>query len=395
MKIGIIGAGLSGLTCGWYLKKNSINDITIFESSEKAGGKLKTDRIDGFQLDRCFQVLLPAYPETKKGLDYDKLQLQRFQKGSLIYKNGKQIPFYDPENGFTALLKTVVNGPGSFIDKLILLKLKFTLSRLSVEDIFNSKKTIGSLTYLRELGFSERIINDFWIPFYQGVFLENNLETDSRMLQFTFKMFAEAGAAVPKEGMADIPLQLVDYIGSDKIRFNTKVLHFDSKSITTSDGKLESFDIVLLACNIHKNVAYHSVTNNYYEAEKLPIDTKHVILNANPNRIINNVVIISPVAPNYSQNAKHLVSVSANGIHTEADVFMTDLKSIFGSEAANWKLVKSYSIKEALPAISFEEKYKPTSPEGVFYCGDYLLQGSISGAMESGRRAAEEIIKGI
>jgi protoporphyrinogen oxidase len=395
MKIGIVGAGLSGLTCAWYLKKNGINDIIIFESSEKAGGKLKTDRIDGFQLDRGFQVLLPAYPETKKVLDYDKLQLQGFQKGSLIYKNGKQIPFYDPENGFTALLKTVLDGPGTFIDKLILLKLKFTLSRLSVEEIFSSKKTIGSLAYLRESGFSERIINDFWIPFYQGVFLENTLETDSRMLQFTFKMFAEAGAAVPKEGMAAIPMQLLDYIGADKIRYNASVLHYDSKSVTTSDGKQESFDKVVLACNINRNVAYHSVTNNYYEAEKLPVDTKHVIINANPNRTINNVVMMSHVAPNYSKNGKHLISVSANGIHADADVFMGDLKSIFGLEASNWKLVKSYTIREALPAVNFEEKYEPMSPEGVFYCGDYLLQGSINGAMESGRRAAEEIMKGI
>jgi len=75
MKIGIVGAGLAGLTCAWYLKKSGINDITIFESSGKAGGKLKTDRNDGFQLDRGGQVLLPAYPETKKVLDYDKLQL--------------------------------------------------------------------------------------------------------------------------------------------------------------------------------------------------------------------------------------------------------------------------------------------------------------------------------
>ena len=395
MKIGIIGAGLSGLTCGWYLKKNSIDDIIIFESSEKAGGKIKTDRIDGFQLDRGFQVLLPAYPETKKVLDYDKLQLQRFHKGSLIYKNNKKIPFYDPENGFKALLKTVVNGPGSLIDKLILLKLKWTIGRLSVEKIFNSKKTITSLEYLRELGFSERIIEDFWIPFYQGVFLENTLETDSRMLQFTFKMFAEDGAAVPKEGMDAIPRQLVDYIGVDKIRFNTKVLHYDNKSITTSDGKTESFDKVVLACNISKNGNYHTVTNNYFETEKLPIDTKHVILNANPNRVINNVVMISNVAPNYSRNGKHLISVSANGIHLEVDDFLTDLKSIFGLEVANWKLLKSYIISEALPVINFEKKYKPLSPEGVFCCGDHLLQGSINGAMESGRRTAEEIIKGV
>jgi phytoene dehydrogenase-like protein len=395
MKIGIIGAGLSGLTCCWYLKKNGMNDLTIFESSDKAGGKLTTDRIDGFQLDRGFQVLLPAYPETKKVLDYDKLQLQRFPKGSLIYKNGKQIPFYDPENGFTALLKTVVKGPGTFMDKLILLKLKFTLSRLSVEDIFNSKKTISSLSYLRKLGFSERIIEDFWIPFYQGVFLENSLETDSKMLKFTFKMFAEAGAAVPKDGMAAIPNQLLDYIGSDKIRYNAKVEHFDNKSITTSEGEKESFDIVVLACNMRNTTAYQNVTNKYFEAEKLPIDTKHVILNANQNRIINNVVLISHVAPSYSQNGKYLISVSANGIHTKTDDFLIDLKSIFGLEVANWNLLKSYTIKEALPKINFENEYKPRSTEGVFYCGDYLLQGSINGAMESGRSVAEAIMKEI
>ncbi len=393
MKIGIIGAGLSGLTCAWYLKKNNINDITIFESAEKAGGKLITDRIDGFQLDRGFQVLLPAYPETKKVLDYDKLQLQRFQKGSLIYKNNKKIPFYDPENGLSALLKTVVNGPGSLIDKVILLRLKWALGRLSVDAIFKNKRTISSLVYLRELGFSESMIADFWIPFYQGVFLENTLETDSRMLQFTFKMFAADGAAVPKEGMAAIPAQLVDYIGAEKIQMNTKVLHFDSKSITTSEGVVESFDKVVVACSMNNNVAYHSVTNFYFETEKLPIDTKHVILNANPDRVVNNVVLISNVAPNYSQNGKQLISVSANGTHKDVHDCLTDLKSIFGVEVAKWKPVKSYIINKALPVVNFERKYEPTSAEGVFYCGDYLLQASINGAMESGRRTAEAIIK--
>ncbi len=393
MKIGIIGAGLSGLTCSWYLKKNNIHDITIFESSEKAGGKLKTDHVDGFLLDRGFQVLLPAYPETKKVLDYQKLQLQRFHKGSLIYKNNKKIPFYDPENGFTALLKTVVFGPGTLLDKLILLKLKWTLGRLSVENIFSSKKTISSLSYLRELGFSEKIIEEFWIPFYQGVFLENNLETDSKMLQFTFKMFAEAGAAVPKEGMGAIARQLVDYIGEEKIRYNTKVSHFDNKSITTSDGKTELFDKVVLACNMNNTSSYNAVTNQYFQAEKLPLDTKHVILNASKNRIVNNVVLISNVAANYSKNGKHLISVSANGIYLKADDFLKDLKSMFGSQVDNWKPVKSYIIREALPIINFEKKYKPESPEGVYYCGDHLVQGSINGAMESGRITAEEIIK--
>jgi protoporphyrinogen oxidase len=395
MKICIIGAGLSGLTCAWYLKKNNIKDITIFESSGFVGGKLKTEIINGYQMDVGFQVLLPAYPETKKVLDYKKLALQSFQKGSLIFKNQKKIPFYDPENGLTALLKTLVYGPGSFIDKLILLKLKFTLSSISVERIFESKKIISSLAYLKELGFSDAMIQDFWMPFYQGVFLENTLETDSRMLMFTFKMFAEAGAAVPKEGMNAIPRQLVDFIGEDKIRYNSKILHYDHKSVTTEDGVIETFDKVVLACNLNENKAYHSVTNMYFESDRIPIDTKHIILNANQNRVINNVVLLSNVAPNYSKNGKQLISVSANGIHSEVSAFLGDLKSIFGQEVDNWKLVKTYIISEALPKVNFEEKFNPASKEGVFYCGDYLIQASINGAMESGRRTAEEIIKNI
>ena len=393
MRIGIIGAGLSGLTCAWYLKKNGFEDVTLFESAEKAGGKVNTDYKDGFQLDRGFQVLLPAYPETKKVLDYEKLKLQKFDKGSLILKNGLKIPFYDPENGLLALVKTVVNGPGNLLDKILLLKLKWALSSSSVEAIFNNKKTISSLEYLRAFGFSEKIINDFWIPFYQGVFLENVLETDSKMLQFTFKMFAEEGAAIPIEGMEAIPRQLVDYIGIEKIHLNTKINSFDSTSITFIGGKILHFDKVVVACNLNQKTEYQSVTNKYFETNKLPINTKHVILNANPNRAVNNVVFLSNVAPNYAKNGKHLISVSANGIYPEADAFMKDLESLFGKEVQSWKLLKSYTINEALPKINFEKKYSFEPIEGIFYCGDYLIQGSINGAMESGRRTAEVIIK--
>jgi len=309
----------------------------------------------------------------------------------LIYKNNKKIPFYDPENGLASLVQTVVFGPGSFLDKLLLLKLKLSLSNTSVEQIFESKKRISSMAYLKEFGFSERMIQDFWVPFYQGVFLENTLETDSSMLKFTFKMFAEGGAAVPKEGMKAIPQQLVDFIGEDTIRFNTKVVHYNQHTITTEKGKEEKFDKVIVACNLSKDTVYHAVTNSYFETDKLPINTKHIILNANLNRTINNVVLLSNVAPHYAQNGKHLISVSANGIHPEPTEFINDLISLFGQEVKQWKLVQTYLIKESLPKINYERSYSAAAKDGVFYCGDYLIQGSINGAMESGRRTAEEI----
>jgi hypothetical protein len=190
---------------------------------------------------------------------------------------------------------------------------------------------------------------------------------------------------------------LVDFIGPEKIRYHTEVLGFDSKSITTLDTKKESFDRVVLACNLNKKnkLHYHSVTNTYFETEILPIHTKYVILNANLNRIINNVVMMSYVAPSYSHNGKHLISTSANGIGIDMDDILDNLKAIFGQQVNQWKLVKSYIIKEALPDINFEKKHDSSNSDGVYYCGDHLLQASINGAMESGRRSAEELMNSI
>ncbi|WP_298148726.1 NAD(P)/FAD-dependent oxidoreductase [Flavobacterium sp.] len=392
MKVAIIGGGLAGLTCAWYLKKNGIADVTVFESSDSVGGKVKTDLISGYRCDRGFQVLLPAYPETKKVLNYEALDLQRFDKGSLIFRNGKKIPFYDPENGVSALIQTVLKGPGSLRDKVLLLKLKLQLSRTSVDSILNSADTRTSLAFLKDFGFSSSMIADFWKPFYQGVFLENDLQTDNRMLRFTFKMFAESGAAVPKNGMGAIPEQLAEYIGSENIRLKTAVTAFDAQSVTTAVGETSTFDTVVCAFNYEKSVLYHSVSNYYFEAEQLPLESKHVLLNANAKRIVNNVVLMSCVAPNYRITNKQLISVSANGTGWTNEQITNDLQLLFGAQVRDWKLVKYYEIYEALPNLNPIRSFSSQQKAGVYYCGDYLTQGSINGAMQSGRITAEAIL---
>ncbi len=392
MKVAIIGGGLAGLTCAWYLKKNGLTDIAVFESSDSVGGKVKTDVISGYRCDRGFQVLLPAYPETKKVLNYEALDLQRFDKGSLIFRNGKKIPFYDPENGVSALAQTVFKGPGSLRDKVLLLKLKLQLSRTSVDAILNSADTRTALAFLKDFGFSSLMIADFWKPFYQGVFLENDLQTDNRMLRFTFKMFAESGAAVPKNGMGAIPEQLAEFIGFENIRLETAVTAFDAHSVTTAAGETSTFDAVVCAFNYEKSVLYHSVSNYYFEAEQLPFESKHVLLNANAKRIVNNVVLMSCVAPSYISTNKQLISVSANGTGWTNEQITADLELLFGAQVRDWKLVKHYEIYEALPNLNPIRSFNNQQNAGVYYCGDYLTQGSINGAMQSGRITAEAIL---
>ncbi|MFN8709921.1 MAG: FAD-dependent oxidoreductase, partial [Planctomyces sp.] len=79
----IVGGGLAGLTCAKTLVRAGIETI-LLEASDEVGGRVRTDEVDGFLLDRGFQVLLTAYPEAKQQLDYSALQLQAFEPGSLI-----------------------------------------------------------------------------------------------------------------------------------------------------------------------------------------------------------------------------------------------------------------------------------------------------------------------
>ena len=69
----IIGAGISGLIAATQLERLGYHP-TILEADSNLGGRVQTDIVDGYQLDRGFQVLLEAYPKAKEYLDYDQLE---------------------------------------------------------------------------------------------------------------------------------------------------------------------------------------------------------------------------------------------------------------------------------------------------------------------------------
>jgi phytoene dehydrogenase-like protein len=186
----IIGAGIAGLTAAKVLKAAG-RKVAILESADAVGGRVRTDNFNGFLLDRGFQVLLTGYPEAKNFLDYKALNLRSFSPGSIILNSSGIDEIGDPLREFGSLFRTLKSSAGSFTDKLRLLLLRMKLSSNSIEEIF-SKPEVTSLQYLRTAGFSERIISNFFSPFLSGIYLEQKLNTSSRMFEFVFKMFSEA-----------------------------------------------------------------------------------------------------------------------------------------------------------------------------------------------------------
>lgn len=408
--ITIIGAGISGLTAAVYLHRSGF-DVKIIESSEKAGGRLKTDIINGFRLDHGFQVLLTEYPETKFLLDYEKLNLKRFLPGATVLYDGGQFQIADPFRRPSAIFSTLFAPVGSLKDKINTFFLKNKLVKISVVDIFGQPEIETNLQ-LKKYGFSQKMIDRFYKPFFSGIFLENDLKTSSNMFDFVMKMFSEGDAAVPELGMEEIPKQLVSILPKNSILYNVKVSKIENDKIICENGQVFEAQKIIIATEATSFASdfipkskqnFQQVTNVYFESNVAPTKKAVVILNASKNKKwVNNLTVMSNVSSKYAPDGKKLISVSYNGIpdiddETLAQNIKTELEIWYGNQVQDWKLLKVYRIKYALPNQNHVKNKLDDSDlqinKNLFICGDHLLNGSINAAMNSGRLVAELIIK--
>ncbi len=403
----IVGAGLSGLTCALELQSRN-QSFVLLEAADAVGGRVRTDEVDGFRLDRGFQVLLTAYPECKRVLDYDSLDLKAFWPGALIYHAGRFSRFVDPWRKPTQLLQTAFSSVGSLFDKIRVGKLRSEANRGTLEDVF-AEENISTAKALRETyHFSPEMIDQFFRPFLGGVFLDRDLETSSRMLHFVFRMFSQGDTAVPALGMQAIPNQLAARLPRESIRLNSPV-----RSVTTTQVVLENGDElqasavvvatdVLTASRLCQELPEPKppriVTGLYFAATTSPADEPMLVLNGESDGLVNNVAVMSDVAPQYAPQGQHLISVSvldANRDGLEADV-RQQLKTWFGDAVDQWRHLRTYEIPAALPDQSPESLEVASRTRrlesGVYVCGDHCETGSINGAMASGRLTAEAIM---
>ena len=188
MEVLIIGAGLAGLCCARTLYQAGISFL-LLDASDGVGGRVRTDRLEGFQLDRGFQVLQTAYPEARRVLDYPALNLKPFDPGALVFFDGRLHRVVDPIRQPQQLLSTILSPVGTLADKLRLARLRWQVSQGSIEDLLHRPET-STLAALRNQGFSDSMIERFFRPFYSGVFFDRELTSSSRMFEFVFRMLA-------------------------------------------------------------------------------------------------------------------------------------------------------------------------------------------------------------
>lgn len=406
-KIHIIGAGISGLVTAQTLEKAGFSP-TIIESTESVGGRVKTDLVDGYQLDHGFQVLLTSYPAAQKFLDYDALELQNFLPGAAIFTDGKENQIGDPLRDFSLLFPTLFSSLIPLSDKIKILQLNLKLKAKSISDIFAEKEKT-TLQYLKDFAFSDQVISQFFKPFFSGIFLETKLETSSRMFEFVYKMFGTGNAALPKAGIQAIPNQLAEKLKTTKILFNTKVNSVQNGSITLEDGQLLQSDFTIIATDAgqllpnlnRETLSWKSCVTLYFEIEKRVIAKPLIGLLPKENTLINNIFYHTSLETSI-QAQKELLSVTVVDNQNLRDEELVakvkgELKEHFNIEVI--RLIKQYEIPQALPDLK-NIKYSLTALETrysdqIFLAGDTLVNGSLNAAMLSGESAALAVIEAL
>ena len=402
----VIGAGLAGLTCARRLHERGL-DVQILESSDRVGGRVQTDTVNGFRLDRGFQVLLTAYPETQRELDYDALDLHAFRDGALVRYNGRFHRIADPRRHPWDAPRTLLAPIGSPADKLRVLRLRRTLTQQSIPQVLEREERTTLDALRTRWGFSSSMINRFFRPFFGGIFFDRTLRASSRMFEFVFKMFAEGRTVLPAGGMDQIPRQMRQHLPDDAVRGNARVETIDEQTVTLDGGETLAAPRIVIATEAPEaNRLVGDVTPTegratvciYYAAPRSPLDDPLLVLNGEGVGPINNLTVPSDVAPGYAPDDRALVSVVVVGSPPESGAALEQavreqLIDWFGLAAGGWTHLQtqplSYALPEQAPPFLTPPEKSVRRRPGLYVCGDHRRTASLNGAIASGRAAAD------
>jgi len=404
----IVGGGLAGLCCARHLTGAGV-DALVLEASAEVGGRVRTDPVDGFLLDRGFQVLLTAYPEARRVLDLAALDLKPFYPGALVWTGGRFHRLADPWRHPLDAVGSLFSPLGTLGDKARVAALRHHVISGDWDAVAERPETT-TLRALRRAGLSDRIVDRFFRPFIGGVLVGRDLDTSSRMFEFVFRAFALGDSCVPARGMGAIPAQLAARLPVGAVRTGARVEGIDGGAVRLAGGEVVQAGAVVVATEAPEASRLTGLAGLpggrglscfYYAAERAPLAEPILLLDGDGTGPANNVVVASAAAPACAPPGAALVSATVlgraapDGGALEAAV-RAQLVRWFGAAAGRWRHLRTYHIPFAQPqqppgALNPWRREVRVRP-GLFVCGDHRDNASINGAMESGRRAAEALL---
>lgn len=396
MRVGIVGAGLAGLAAAREVTRSG-HDAVVYEADDGPGGRVRTDVIDGYRLDRGFQILLTAYPECRDVFDYDRLDLRPFQAGALVRIGDSFHRVGDPLREPRQLKATVMAPIGSPIDKARILGYRLKVSRGSIDAMWDGIGTTA-IHHFEKLGFSERMIERFLQPLFAGITLDAELQGSSQIVDFVFRMLSAGDAAVPAEGMGVLSDQLAGSLPEGTVNYGARVDRVSASTIAVADGDEDRFDAVIVATDASESArlagtedpGWNGVTSVWLSSPMAPIEEPVLALNGTGRGAINSMAPMSRVSSDYAPAGQHLFVVSAPTLDPDAPAAMRNqLVDWFGPVADTYTEIRVDRIEKAQPRqLPGHDARAPVESNGLFLAGDHRRDASLNGAIGSGRAAA-------
>ncbi|MGW4950338.1 NAD(P)/FAD-dependent oxidoreductase [Streptomyces parvulus] len=397
----VVGAGLAGLACALDLCRAG-RRVALLEASDGVGGRMRTDRRDGFLLDRGFQVFNTSYPQVKRRLDLRALRLAPFTPGILAHTPEGPVRLADPtrrpRDAGTLL-------PGRALDARDLAALAALTARdaLLPAGLVKRGRDRSTADALSRAGVSDAVVGDILRPFLSGVFLEDRLETSARFFHLVWRSMVRGTLCLPAGGIGAVPAQLADGLPDAVLRLETPVTEVTGSGVLLADGRELSAPSVVVATDAATAARLlpggdlsetRTVTTYYHAAPRTPLAEPTLVVDGTGE--VLNTCVPSEVTPTYAPPGTALVSTSVLGPDrpgADADV-LRRLADLYGTDTGDWTTVATYTVRDALPAMlpPWPTSRTTRRSAGRYVCGDHRATGSVQGALASGTRAAREVL---
>jgi phytoene dehydrogenase-like protein len=382
-KVIVVGAGLSGLSAAITLENEGIS-VTVLESSDRPGGRVTSDLIDGFICDRGFQLINANYPEIKRIGIIKEIDFVSATSVIEVARNEDRIRIGDPRSAFFSVFKSET---GSIIEKLRLVK--YLLISKPAASVGEELKNSGlGKTY-------ERVLR----PFLTGVFLADPLLVNSEYGRTAIKHFVTGNSGLPIGGVKSFSEALASRVSD--IRYGVQVNSIKKNIVSTSKGKFEA-DAIIVATDATTAAQLLDLTEVpqlvgcttwYHSTKESPSQSKSLVIDSQNRGPVVNTMVISNMMPDYAPAGKNLISSTSILPATESEI-RRHLAILYGVDTRNWKLVAKYEIPSALPLAGLEKTLASGAhvKDSIYLTGDYKSAPSQNGALLSGRLAALSVL---